>query len=505
MKTPRRAAVAWVGGAGVSGLSRFSAPRAWLLAGVLFAGLACAGVSPASAQDAAGEDDMFGKAEEVTQAAGSSGEAEGKSEFLKYDQVKVGGSITGKVGYNSIWSPAWDGSAEPFKPEENYLSPDLEGKLTIVAKPTTDFGVNMDFRTSWPFQTSTSVGSGYTDNPSTPEVDESRTSVSTPNITVWSLYSKFNWQDKVYFSFGKQPLAWGVSRGYFQPADDIFALSPTIDPTDTGAEREGPVSLKTTIPVGATKNLYLIASLPSSSEDPSKIDPADAHLAAKGEFGFGDTEAALAAYYSYNDDPRLLAMASTGLGNWNLYWEAIVKLGSDRYFVREDSSVPLIGLSGAKDPKAYFEGTLGGYYTDADADLTAAAAYLFNGEAQRHADASEVYRYYLADPERADAIRLGMHYAFASITKSNLFHEGLGSDKLAATFIAISNLSDGSGILMPSLTWSFFDYMSLKAGVSVNYGEAGDEFVFDGLGEGYGATKSGIAFNLLFTVGTGSF
>jgi hypothetical protein len=62
-----------------------------------------------------------------------------------------------------------------------------------------------------------------------------------------------------------------VSKGYFQPADDIFALSPTIDPTNTGAEREGPVSSRRRSP-RVTNNFYFYAGLPTSS-GPSGGDP----------------------------------------------------------------------------------------------------------------------------------------------------------------------------------------------------------------------------------------
>ena len=486
---------------------------------VLLAGaLLLAGATALGAQEAPGtDDDMFGQEEKVTQANQVSSEAGDKSEFLKYDQTKIGGSITSKLGFNSIWSPAWQGNAKLFKPDDYYLSPDLEGKITLVAKPTTDFGVNMDLRMSWPYAKTSVVGTGNIDNPLTPKVDESEKTISVANIDIWALYSKFNWHDKVYFSFGKQPLSWGVSKGYFQPADDIFAVSAVVDPTDTGAEREGPISLKTTVPLSVTKNLYFYMDIPtpssssasatlSSGNSVPKVDPADVRLAAKGEFGFGSTEAALAAFYAYNDYPRALAMATTGIGPWNLYGEAVLKYGSERYFIKEDSRVPLLGLSGdTASDRLYFTGTLGGYYTNSDRYLTIALAYMYNGEAQKQVDAAEALAYYEANVDQIDRIKLGTHYAFASISKTDILPDRLGSDKLSASLIAIANLSDMSGIVMPSLTWTFFDYMSLKTGVSFNFGEAGDEYITYGVGEGYGATKPGVALNLLLTVGTGSF
>lgn len=473
---------------------------------LLASALLLAGGFALGAQDAAGaapqgsgsEDDMFGQAETVTQANQNSKEAEGKSEFLKYDQTKIGGSVTGKLGFNSIWSPGSGQSTDFLDTSSYYLSPDLEGRVTLVAKPLTDFGVNMEARTSWPF-TSTAT-------------DAKGNSNTIPNITLWSLYSKFNWQDKVYFSFGKQPLSWGVSKGYFQPADDIFAVSAVIDPTDTGAEREGPISLKTTVPLGVTNNLYIFAGLPTDTGGSMKVDPADARLAVKGEFSFGNTEAALAAFYAYNDYPRALAMATTGIGSWNFYGEGVLKYGSERYFISETTPTlpnPL-GLSGAQaSDRLWFTGTLGGYYMNSDSNLSLAFAYMYNGEAQKGISAAQDFAYYSqpATSGQIDRIRVGAHYAFASLSKTSLFHDSIGQDKLGASLIAIANLSDMSGLIMPSLTWTFFDYMSFKTGLSFNFGQAGDEYILYGVGNGsdFGATKPGVALNFLLTVGTGNF
>lgn len=458
----------------------------------LLAGTAGAQEPPAEGSD----DELFGS-ETVTEAAAQP-DAAPQAEFIKYDQVKVGGSITGKVGFTSAWASAWDGNAGFLAPTDRYLSPDLEGKVTIVAKPSSDFGVNMDFRTSWPFSTTDTVAT-TTDGVSVGGAD----SVTIPNISVWALYSKFNWRDEVYFTFGKQPLAWGVSKGAFQPADDIFALSPDIDLTDTDAEREGPVSLKTTIPLGPTKNFYIYAGLPSDSEGSVKIDPADARLAVKGEFGFGDTEIALGAYYAYSDYPRLLAMATTGIGQWNLYGEGVLKYGSERYFISKS-------LQGAQESgEFYFTGTLGGYYSNSDSGLTLAFAYLYNGEGQRDVNASELYSYYILHPDEIDRMKVGSHYAFASLSLADIASKTLGDDTLGASLIVISNISDLSGYIMPSLTWEFFDYASLKIGATFSFGDAGDEYITYGVGQtlDYTAmpTKPGVALNLTLTVGTGSF
>jgi hypothetical protein len=475
------------------------AHRAMAAAFLLSAGLTL------GAQDAAGagssDDDLFGAEETVVQAASSSKEAEGKSEFLKYDQVKVGGSFTGTLGLDALWGSAWDGSDKLFDPSDYYLAPAVSGKVTLVAKPSTDFGVNMDFRTSWPFTSVKTLGagtSGSLDNSLTQDTDESKAKLSIPNISVWSLYSKFNWQDRIYFSFGKQPLSWGVSKGYFQPADDIFAVSSAIDPTDTGAEREGPISLKTTVPLGVTNNFYFYAGLPTDSDGSTKVEVQDARFAAKAEFSFGNTEAAVGAYYAYNDHPRLLVMGTTGLGQWNLYGEGVLKYGSERYFIEEDSSVSLLGLSASQESgKFYFTGVGGGYYTDSDSGFTVALAYMYNGEAQSGISAAEAFKYYTVYSDQIDRMGFGAHNVFASVSDSKVLPGVFGDERLSASLIAIADLSDLSAMVMPSLSYKFFDYMSLKVGGTFTLGAQASDY--------YRVLGSDAALSLTLTVGTGSF
>jgi len=137
------------------------------------AALLFAAALPLAAQDAApaADDDMFAVEESVEEAAEQpAGVGGNQGGFLKYDQVKVGGSISGEAAYKMVWPDAWGGSADFLDPDARYISPDLEGKITLVAKPAEDFGVNVDLRTSWPF--------------SATAVDADGAEVSVPNISV---------------------------------------------------------------------------------------------------------------------------------------------------------------------------------------------------------------------------------------------------------------------------------------------------------------------------------
>ncbi len=270
-----------------------------------------------------------------------------------------------------------------------------------------------------------------------------------------------------------------------------------------------------------TNNFYLYAGLPTTSaangSTTVSMDPGDARFAAKGEYGFGNTELALAGYYSYNDHPRALFMGTTGIASWNLFGEGILKYGSERYFVSGTTPGPtnLLGLTANQQSgDFYFSGTVGGYYFDADSRVTIMLQYYYNGEGQTGASAQQVYQYLVSElvnsVNRFDNINIGTHYAFASISDTDLFSKALGADKLGASLIIITNLSDLSGYVLPSVSWKFFDYMSLQLGATLNFGPAGAEYIAYGVGQlssfsgGFPSTP-GAALNLTLTVGTGTF
>lgn len=449
--------------------------------------LALAVSGGAWAQDQSGsglsDDELFG-AEEVTEAAPAA-EAP-QASFLKYDQVKVGGSISGSLGGSAVWLDPWNAGLGTV--DDYYLSPGLSAKVTLTAKPAEDFGVNLDFRMSYPFSTTTAVGAD---------------SVTTPNISVWAAYAKFNLWNSVFMSFGKQPIAWGVSKGFFQPADDIFAMS-VVDYSDTGAEREGPLAFKAMIPIPLTMaNIYFYAGLPSTDY----TDFGNLRVAAKAEVNVGNTEVAIGGFYAYNDYPRGLLMVTTGTGDFNFFGEGVLKYGSERYFIDTNGSeVPVLWTAIQDSDRFYFSGTLGGYYTDSNANLTIMAQVLYNGEGQSDVTAKEAYTYYMMNPAQFDRMKLNTWYAGASISKSELFTEDL-----SAGAYAIADLSDLSAFVSPYLSYSLSDYMKVKLSATFTLGEAGDEYIIMGpdfkelARSGAFATNPGTALSLTFTLGSGSF
>jgi hypothetical protein len=273
-------------------------------------------------------------------------------------------------------------------------------------------------------------------------------------------------------------------------------------------------------------NFYLYAGLPAEED----LKPEDARIAAKAEFNVGNTEFAIGGYYSYNDNPRALLMGTTGTGDFNFFGEAVLKYGSERIFLqRRDAPLVInLPLSGggtiplsfpfeavAGGGKFYFIGTIGGYYLDSDANLTIAASYLYNGEAQAEVDTNDIAGHfrsqilagslYTGTAYEVDAMRLGTHYAFLSLSKGELFVEDL-----SIGVYALANLSDMSGMVSPSLSFKLFDYMTLRLGATFTFGEDGDEYTnpastYRKLVQAGSVATPRAAVSLTLTAGSGSF
>lgn len=441
------------------------------------------------------DDELFGE-ETVTEASKEASEP--SKGFIKYDQTKVGGSITATMDYTAVYM---NSASAIDDPSYYYLSPVATGKVTLSAKPSTDFGVNMDFRMSYPYYSNYSYLTGATYYPALQKLITTGSTLSVPDFQVWALYSKFSVGDALFMSFGKQPVAWGVARGFFQPADNVFAES-AVDLDDYSAEREGPIAFKAmyTIPHTMT-NFYLIAGLPSSAADNPK--PEDLRFAAKAEFNAGNTEFAFAGFYGYNDHARALAMATTGIGSFNFFAEAIGKYGSERYFYSADT-----GVWAQRDDQLYFSGTAGGYYSGLDGDLTILAQYYYNGEGQEGASAQDIYSHYMLKNSEIDGLNLRTHYAGLSISRSELF-----TSDFSVGLYAIADLSDLSGIVVPSATYAFTDYFKIKLQAAFNFGDAGTEYILMGpdfkylskSGASSFAGEPGVALSLFATLGSGNF
>jgi len=443
--------------------------KRFALYGFIFAAAFAVLVSPLAAQDLS-DDDLFGAPETVEEAADAA-EID-RSEFLEWDAPRVSGRLSGSLGFSWTWLDPW--AFESAMYDDYAMSPALSSRLTLQAKPESDWGYYAALDLAYPFALDAAPGE--------PTI---------PNISVYALYANFSRDDALFFSFGKQPLRLGVGR-FFQPADDLVSLSE-IDVSDPDAEREGPLAFTALWPIPRTlSSVGLWTVFPKGAEKPEDI-----MYAAKAKHFFGDTELALAAAYKYDAPPSAFLMLNSGLWDLNVFGEAQLKYGSERTFL--EPTTPF-GFVAVEYPDRFFaSATLGASYMNQETNLSVLAQYLYNGEAQTEATAQDgLVAFMTATPGfELDALRWSRHYAAASVSLGELF----GAEDLSASITAMANLSDLSGFALPQLSYRFFDYLSASLSARFTFGEEGDEFTMGPTGPG----KPSASASLSITVGSGSF
>ncbi len=428
--------------------------------------------SPLAAQD--DDEELFGGEETVVQA--DADDSSIREAFLKSEGVELSGSFSGSAGASATWNDPWGGAFALFGPDSSTFDPASSLSLAFSAKPDTDLGFYGEVRTAYPFAKD-----------------------GVPDISVFKLYSKFNWNDALFFSFGKQSLAWGQGW-FFAPANDILSLG-AVDLYDPEAEREGPLSLKAQVPfLGSMMNAYLFLIAPAGAEHVF-----DVALAPKLELSLPSVELGLSAYYQRDDKARLILSGSYARDELSAFGEALVKFGTDRlYVLREERAgidmSPVLPLKTFSyrivegTAPAYFTGTAGIMYRDSwekKLSLTVVAQYLYDGEAQANIGLNEAgeaiaERLDPRYPETGDPAidmtnpagslarfgsRLGRHYGALSVNASDI----LDSD-ISVSLFAMANLYDFSGWLRPQVSWQLFKRMQVSAYAQFSFGGEGDEY-----------------------------
>ena len=396
---------------------------------------------------------------------------------LKTDKVRVGGSFYGSLSPTATWNDLWGGTSEFFSPDATALALSLKSTIFFDARPSEDFRVYGSAKTSWPFSTTKTFLTSATTSDS----------LSAPNISLFELFADFSLNDKVYFRFGKSTVKWGV--GYFWSPADVINLEP-INVLDATAQREGPVNFRMQIPVPNTQNnFYLYTIL-----DKTTIDFTTTALAAKAEFLLGNYELGLGAYYRYDTAERGMVTLTGPLGDFDVFGEAMVSRGSAKTFVTGiDTSAPYtISTSMTSDNRdsLYFSASTGFLYSSSIDNFSAVGQYYYNGEGYADSDRTSliadakaaIASAAMSDPSKLPALTSslagliygsGQHYAALSLSKSKLF-----TDKLSASVIAVANLSDGSGLVKPSVSWAVVDNFSITLSPTFIFGPADGEYAF---------------------------
>ncbi len=359
------------------------------------------------------------------------------------DGVKIGGSFTFSMGPGYTWNT--DSDATSWK-----LSTDMHSQLYFDARPDSSIRIFGKALITYPF---TVVG----DDTSTPLVDESRTFSDIVHIT--ELFSDFSLDDTVFFRVGKQTLNWGV--GYFFSPANLLNLSK-IDPQDPDAELEGPLSIKANMPVGVD-NLYGYIILPEDATEPQ-----DLAFAAKYEKVIAASEVGLGGYYRYGQSPKAMVTVSSAIKDVSVFAEGVLSYGSDRTFVVSSGS----GYDTVTyDDRLFFSATIGGMYSWAaevgNFGFSLTGQYYYNGEG--YSDTAlypGIRQSYLASQiSLSDISPLGKQYGGANLSVTL-------TDTVSTGVFWYGNMSDLSGLVRPSITWSPSDHVSVSFSLDMNYGKA---------------------------------
>ncbi|MDC7245626.1 MAG: hypothetical protein PQJ47_06915 [Sphaerochaetaceae bacterium] len=340
----------------------------------------------------------------------------------------------------------------------------IGGNFSFTAKPgfTWDYDDQMEGTFSGSIETLTFIDARVSDDVrvySSFTYDHSLAE-NTFEFAMKEAFADLTFGDNIFIRAGKQIINWGV--GYFFSPADVLNLSD-IDPTNVSDDVEGPVAVKMNVSLGID-NLYAYVILPPSIEDPS-----DLAYAVKYEKVIGGTELGFGGYYRYDNPPSAQITFSSGIGEIALFGEGVLQYGSNKTFITGNDT------TATYDDRFYFLGTVGGMYTysssESDFSLSAVGQYFYNGEGYEDTEMYDYVPSVLTQIELSDLLLPGRHYIGATLSASF-------TDDLGASVLVISNMTDFSGLVIPSITYSGIDNLSISLSANLNYGSDGTEYVF---------------------------
>ena len=438
------------------------------------------------------EDDLFGSdsmVEEVPEIEEDAPEA--YVEFLTTEQVQIGGNLSSSLSSFWGWSDLPE-TGEDFRDNVNeVLGLTLDATVYLDARPSTDLRIFMKGKASYPFTNTTAVltPDAQTDGSNTLSIDNL-------NASIFELYTDINLNQQLFFRFGKQAVNWGV--GYFWSPADFISLVP-IDLEEPENEREGPVAVKATLPLG----LHGIEAYVIADETVRKLE--DLGYAARGSFyfDFGDIglETQIGLGYQKDRPFRIMTSFRLPLRGINIFLEGRVSFG------RQGGKILSAGEVQQEDTTAYFSGTTGFNLNvpnifESILDFTFIGQYYFQGEGYDDANllGPAFISVRLGDLHPSTLENFGKHYTALRLGINELFLKDLDISSLWQ-----ANWSDLSGLVISSLSYEFFDGFTLGFAVINGYGGDSSEY-----GKVFGpATRKNpfgkLAFRVTLDIGGGRF
>lgn len=406
-----------------------------------------------------------------------------------------GGDFSGSTAFQLSWASIPSGTAELTNPSES-LHPALRARLWFDARPERRYRVSGKVSTDWPFT----------------------------SATIYELFADFNWQDQLFFRFGKQSAAWGVSR-FYQIADP---LSVSVkDPANPTADLEGPLALRVSRPFGVN-NLYAYALLKDSYvAEPGNPSTADLGLGLKADFlvrppknpVLGNGELSLGVFHQRRLAPKFTASYSTGFGKVQLFTDQVLSWGLDeaRLTDRLDPDASALSLS-VYDTETvttgvHYAATAGFLYVNTDWKCTVYGEYLFLGYGSSRYGYLEnlLERFGLeqADIGIRQTLAAADVFGYQSRHNSALsvsWSELPFSDKLSAQVLWLQNWVELSGMVSPSITFTPFKYFDVTCGINLAWGGDNTEWVLKTASLSSGLPEpQRLTGRLTFKLGVGSF
>jgi hypothetical protein len=339
--------------------------------------------------------------------------------------------------------------------------------------------------TAPPTGTSQSVGSSQSAGSGGALTGSSATGFTTfnaargPNSVLDQMWISFDIEHKVFVTAGKQHVKWGTGR-FWTPTDYLHPIKR--NPLDVFDARPGTTMLKLHFPWEARAwNFYAFGVI----EDPNAASNTLRQIAGAGraELVEGPAELGLDFLVKRDQQPRVGADLSFGLGDFDLYADAGFRAGSDYTIVDQKAVPPQIICNGMSVPDFAnsFEThpasgikpqvatglTWARKYNDNDV-FTLGAEYFYNSVGY---DNPAIYPGLFVE-NQLNFFYTGRHYAavFASLPAPYSWNY------TTFTLSTIGNLSDRSFVSRLDYSVTLLTHLTFEAFAAVHYGTRNGEF-----------------------------
>jgi hypothetical protein len=328
--------------------------------------------------------------------------------------VRIGGSFFFEASNSMKWDPDTEFESGNMR---DAFDIDLQNRLYFDARPETDLRVYGEVHVEYPFS-----------------VDESRSFDEI--LIIEELYTDTTLGGDVFIRTGKQTLNWGV--GYFFSPANLLNLT-RVDPQNPEEELVGPVSLKVNRPF-KENNLYAYAIVP---ENVQEIE--DLSLAAKYEWVVGRSEIGFGSVAHQDQGLSGMTTWTMSIYDFSFFAEGVLQYQWDE------------GFDANLEESFYPQATLGiSYVWEAD-------------ESERSFSVTGQYYYNGAEGAVPAPAYGGEHYA--ALRGRFSF-----TDTLSFEAFWLGGMTDGSGLIEPSLHLDLSEELRISARLPYTYGQAGDEF-----------------------------